>query len=211
MTWEDVPPIWRTCFELAWEAHLEGSNPIAALVVDADGYVVSTGKSAVKADLSDVHCSNCEIAHAEVNALLALDNRVHTKTKACEYTLFATLEPCPLCFSALYMSDVNKLVFAAPDRYGGSTNLLGTTSYFSRKPTDVKGPIDKLDQLSIFLNVYCDVLRGIAIPDVVHGEFAKDYPEIVRRASELAPDDSLAISTEPQFSRVFAVISDAIA
>ena len=194
MNWSDVPPLWQACFELAWEAHLEGSNPIAALVTDGNGVIVSTGKSAVRTYLSNVQTSNCEIAHAEVNALLALDNRIHDKDKASEYTLFATLEPCPLCFSALYMSDVNKLVFAAPDRYGGSTNLLGSTPYLSRKPTEVNGPVAELDQVSIFLNVYCDVLRGVGMTDVVHGEFAKDFPAVVQRARELAPTDALEIA-----------------
>ena len=211
MNWADVPSVWQRCFELAWEAHLEGSNPIAAAVVDGDGEIVATGKSAVKATLTNVHSSNCEIAHAEVNALLALDNRIHTKTKAREYTLYATLEPCPLCFSALYMSDVKCLIYAAPDRFGGSTNLIGTTPYLSRKATEIEGPVPGLDAVSIFLNVYCDLLRGVDTPDVVHEAFAVDYPEVVQQARQLGADDELAIRREPAFERVYSSICDAIA
>ncbi len=210
MKWTDVPSVWQRCFALAWEAHLEGSNPIAAAVVDAEGNVVATGKSAVKAALTNVHSSNCEIAHAEVNALLALDNRIHTKTKAREYTLYATLEPCPLCFSALYMSDVSRLIYAAPDRFGGSTNLLGTTPYLSRKSTEIEGPVPGLDEFSIFLNVYCDLLRGGDTPDVVHDALAEDYPEVVEQAQQLAPEDALGIRREPDISRVYSVIIDAM-
>ncbi len=210
MDWAELAPVWRTCFELAWDAHLEGSNPIAAVIVDAAGALVCSGKSAVKAELSGVRVSNCEIAHAEVNALLALDNRVHDKTKASGYTLYVTLEPCPLCFSALYMSDVKRLVFAARDRFGGSTNLLGTTPYLSRKSIDIDGPQSHLEAVSIFLNVYCDVLRGVALPSVVHTELAKDCPSIVRSASELAAADSLGIAAETQFPRVYQKISEVI-
>ena len=210
MDWSDVPDIWQACFELAWEAHLEGSNPIAAVVVDVDGTIVSTGKSAVKAELTGVHSSNCEIAHAEVNALLALDNRVHEKAKASQYTLYVTLEPCPLCFSALYMSDVKTLIYAAPDRYGGSTNLLGTTPYLSRKTRHITGPITGLDSVSIFLNVYCDLLRGVDTPDVVHAEFAVDYPDVVEKAQTLAAGDLLSIKREPEFARVWSAVCDAI-
>ena len=210
MNWHEIPPIWQTCFELAWDAQREGSNPIAALVADADGCVITTGKSAVHAELSGARSSHCEIAHAEVNALLALDNRVHDKATASSYTLFATLEPCPLCFSALYMSDVKKLAFAAKDRYGGSTNLLGTTPYLSRKPIEIDGPADHLDEISVFLNVYCDLLRGGDVPRIVHDEFAKDYPAVVHRARELAPGDALAISRLRYFKDAHAVITEAI-
>ena len=203
MEWNELEPIWKTCFELAWESHLEGSNPIAAVIVDAGSKVVATGKSAVKAALSGVPSSNCEIAHAEVNALLGLDNRVHDKAKARGYTLYVTLEPCPMCFSALYMSDVKKLVFAARDRFGGSTNLLGATPYLSKKPTQIAGPIGQLEDVSIFLNAYCNVLRGVSLPDVVHEELAVDYPKVVRLAERLALGDSLGIAEEPQFSRVY--------
>ncbi len=210
LAWTEVPRLWQACFELAWEAHLEGSNPIGALVADADGVVVSTGKSAVKSTLSGVRISNCEIAHAEVNALLALDNRIHTKARASSYTLYATLEPCPVCFSALYMSDVKKLVYAAADRFGGSTNLLGKTPYLSRKSIQVQGPVTNLEQVSIFLNVYCDILRGVDVPDVVHGELARDYPAAVERALELAPEDSLAIAKQTEFAQVYDRICQAL-
>ncbi len=211
MLWEEVLPVWRTCFELAWEAHREGSNPIAAVVADAEGRVVATGKSAVRAQLSGVAVSNCEIAHAEVNALLTLDNRVHSKEKASKYKLYVTLEPCPLCLGALYMSDVNSVSFAAKDRFGGSINLLGSTPYLRRKPTVVEGPLDHLGEISIFLNVYCDVLRGVLMPHVVHEALAVDYPMIVPLAQTLAAKDALGLTNEAQFERVYRRVSDAIA
>ena len=210
MKWTSVQPIWQRCLELAWEAHLEGSNPIAAVITDSEGQVISTGKSAVKATLSNVHSSNCEIAHAEVNALLGLDNRIHTKQKANEYTLYVTLEPCPLCFGALYMSDIGKLAFAARDRFGGSTNLLGKTPYLSRKHTEVTGPVNFLEHVSIFLNVYSDVLRGIKAPNIVHQALGVDYPNAVRLAEALALEDSLSIRNESQFSVVYEKITGVI-
>lgn len=210
MDWKVIPPVWKSCFELAWEAHLEGSNPIAALVVDSDENIVSKGKSATRGNITDTPSAHCEIAHAEVNALLGLDNRIHDKQAAKAYTLYVTLEPCPLCFSALYMSDVSKLIFAARDRFGGSTNLLGKTPYLSRKPTTVQGPIEFLGELSIFLNVYSDIQRGIGAPDAVHEAFAKDYPSTVKEAYRLAPNDSLRIATQPDFEVVYFAIAEVL-
>ena len=143
--------------------------------------------------------------------LLALDSRTHGKELAATYTLYATLEPCPLCFSALYMSDVRKLVFAAADRYGGSTNLLGATPYLSRKPIEISGPLPSLGAVSIFLNVYSDLLRGIDVPHVVHQEFAIDHPETVQTAYELAATDSLGIRQHREFAGVYEKIQDTLA
>ncbi len=210
LPFHELPEVWQTCFELAWQSHLEGSNPIAAVVADEQGNVVSTGKSAVKAALSGVKSSQCEIAHAEVNALLALDNRVHPKALANTYTIYVSLEPCPLCFSAIYMSDVRKLAFAARDRFGGSTNLLGTTPYLSRKPVEISGPLAELEKVSLFLNVYCDLLRGGDIPDVVHDELAKDAPDAVKLARALAPNDDLGVSRLESFAQVYGRIQSVL-
>jgi len=186
--WADVPPLWQGCFELAWEAHLEGSNPIAALIADPHGQVVATGKSAVRTPVTGVVVSHNEIAHAEINALLGLDNRVHGKALAATYTLYVSLEPCPVCFSAFYMSDIETLCYAARDRYGGSTNLLETTPYLSRKKPVVVGPEELLEDFSIFLNVAHDLAQGAADDDPVHELMAIDYPRAVAAARTLAAD-----------------------
>ena len=102
--------------------------------------------------------AHCEIAHAEVNAQLELDNRVHDQVN--DYTLYVSLEPCPVCFGAFYMSGIRNLKFAAKDSFGGSTNLFGKTPYLNQKPIRIEGPVDNLGRLSIFMNVYCDHAMG---------------------------------------------------
>jgi tRNA(Arg) A34 adenosine deaminase TadA len=210
-SWDDVPPLWQACFRLAWESYREGSNPIAALVADADGRIVATGKSAVRTSMNGVVIHHNELAHAEVNALLALDNREHDKQKAAGYTLYATLEPCPVCFASFYMSDVLTLCFAARDRFGGSTNLIGTTPYLSRKSREIAGPVDGLEDISIFLNVYHDLEKDPQDADVLHDALAVDCPAAVaaaRRAidSEVAGPEGLR--KESDFAVVFEWIVD---
>lgn len=209
--WVDLDPIWRTAFELAWEGYREGSNPIAAVIADSRGNVVATGKSAVRGDLSGVLLKRSEIAHAEVNALANLDNRKHGKELAGTYTLYVTMEPCPLCMSALYMSDVKRLCYAAQDAYAGSTNLLGATPYLARKRRDVTGPVQGLGDVSAFLCVYYDLRHsGDDPPDVVHQEFARAYPLAVRKARDLATADQLAIEKEADAGVVFDRVCQAL-
>ncbi len=203
----DLDDTWKRCFELAWEAHLEGSNPIASVITDESGKIVGTGKSAVRGEVTHVPVSHREIAHAEINALLHLDNRIHEQVN--KYTLYATLEPCPVCFGAFYMSGIRQLKYAAKDKFGGSTNLFGSTPYLSRKPIELDGPVDGLGGLSIFINVYCDLVMGRE-SDEIHSEFAYDYPTVVERARLLGRGDQLGIRRERDFGVVLSRIEVAI-
>jgi tRNA(adenine34) deaminase len=201
--WSAVPPLWQRCFELAWQAYQEGSNPIAALVADRNGRIVATGKSAVRASMSDVVVTHNELAHAEVNALLTLDNRAHDKQTARGYALYVTLEPCPLCFASFYMSDVGSLHYAARDRFGGSTDLMGMTPYLSRKARRIVGPVDGLAGVSIFLNVYRDLEVGQPLDDPVHAAMAQDYPGAVRAARAIVAEESETLPVDMAFPAAF--------
>ncbi|MCM3767690.1 nucleoside deaminase [Neobacillus niacini] len=180
MNWSDIPYMWQECFKEAWSSFQEGSRPIGALITDSEGEIVARGKSATFAELSDSVISHNELAHAEMNALLKLDNRVHQKVNS--YVLYTTMEPCPLCFGAFYMSGIRNLEYAAKDKFGGSTNLKDTTPYLSRKPIQINGPIAFLENFSILLNVYFDQMIGFKRGDKVQKLMAEDYP----RAVELA-------------------------
>jgi tRNA(Arg) A34 adenosine deaminase TadA len=182
MKWSEVPSIWQECFNQAWEAFQEGSRPIGAVVINENGEIVSKGKSSTLNELSGSVVYHNELAHAEVNALLKLDNRVHKKVAG--YTLYSTLEPCPLCFGAFYMSGIRKLKYAAKDKYGGSTNLKDTTPYLSLKPIKIEGPFPYLEQLAIIIHIYFEDMINLDRKNIVHDAMAEDYPEVVALAKE---------------------------
>jgi tRNA(adenine34) deaminase len=182
MKWSEVPSIWQECFNQAWDAFQEGSRPIGAVVINENGDIVSKGKSSTLNELSGSVVFHNELAHAEVNALLKLDNRIHKRVT--QYTLYSTLEPCPLCFGAFYMSGIRNLEYAAKDKYGGSTNLKDTTPYLSRKPIKIHGPYPYLEQLSILLHIYFDDMIEFNKKSPVHDAMAEDYPEAVALAKE---------------------------
>jgi tRNA(adenine34) deaminase len=180
--WSEVPSIWQECFNQAWEAFQEGSRPIGAVVINENGEIVSKGKSSTLNELSGSVVYHNELAHAEVNALLKLDNRVHKKVAG--YTLYSTLEPCPLCFGAFYMSGIRKLKYAAKDKYGGSTNLKDTTPYLSLKPIKIEGPFPYLEQIAIIIHIYFEDMINLDRKNIVHDAMAEDYPEVVALAKE---------------------------
>ena len=61
-----------------------------------------------------------EIDHAEMIAFRLL-SELETKIDLKKVTLFSTLEPCLMCFGALLISGVRKIVFAYEDAMGGGT------------------------------------------------------------------------------------------
>lgn len=201
MNWTDFTIEWKECFRVAWESFQEGSKPVGAIVIDDKGKIVSKGKCATFHQLSDSIISHNELAHAEINALLELDNRIHKAVNS--YVLYSTLEPCPLCFSAFYMSGIRNLKYATKDKYGGSTNLKDTTPYLSRKPITIEGPIMYLDQLSILLNVYFDLSIDYKKAKPVHQLMSEDYPEIIKLAEEWVDAERLKDPQKLQIEDVY--------
>jgi tRNA(Arg) A34 adenosine deaminase TadA len=138
--WASLAHPWQICMEEAWAAYCAGSLPIGACVTDAGGQILSRGRNRIdetEGEAPYVHHNT--LAHAELNALLALQIPYPARESSILYT---TTEPCPLCMGAIYMSGVRTLHYAARESHAGSTNMLGTTPYLSWKPIKVFGPPD---------------------------------------------------------------------
>ena len=140
--WDALSKPGQAALEMAWEAYCDGTVPIGAVVADADGNIVARGRNRIRNTTAPENqvCAN-ELAHAELNALLSLKLSYEECRRSALYT---TMEPCPLCMGALYMSDVKTAHFAARDPWAGSSNLLGTTPYLSRKPFKIFPPSNAL-------------------------------------------------------------------
>jgi len=140
MTWDSLSIPWRAALEQAWEAHCAGDLPIGAVITGPQGEILARSRNRIFSDHAPgVQIAGDTLAHAEINALLALQADKITR-HAC--TLYTTVEPCPLCMGASYMSGIRKLAYAARDPWAGSTDLLGKTPYLSYKPVSASGPPD---------------------------------------------------------------------
>lgn len=161
--WNTLDLPWQAALEMAWEAYCAGTIPIGAVVADADGRIVARGRNRIlDTSAPDGQVYDDMLAHAEINALLTLNIDQESRHTSALYT---TMEPCPLCMGAFYMSSVRTLHFAARDPYAGSVNLLGTTPYLSRKPIRVIPPFDRaLETSLIAMMVETELtLRGEAV------------------------------------------------
>jgi tRNA(adenine34) deaminase len=158
--WDSLSPPWRTCLEEAWSAYRAGSVPIGAVVCDENGNLLSRGRNRRHDSINaGAYIHTSILAHAELNALLALPQEGVDPHTCCLYT---TTEPCPLCMGAIYMSGVRQLHYASRDPWAGSVDMLGATPYLSRKPLRVYGPSDP-DLETILVAVNVDAALGARI------------------------------------------------
>lgn len=100
----------QVALSLAREAYAAGEVPVGAILVDESGAIIGRGRNRVEA-LGDA------TAHAEMEALRALEphGQVERGWRRGGCTLYTTLEPCPMCFSAASLARVRRIVYGAPD------------------------------------------------------------------------------------------------
>lgn len=92
-----------------------GERPIAAVAVVNDAMVARAHDR--------VNETNDPTAHAVVVALREAARRLGTARLA-DATIFATLEPCAMCVGALLESDVEAIVYAAPNELNGAAGTV---------------------------------------------------------------------------------------
>jgi tRNA(adenine34) deaminase len=97
----------------AAESLKEGLLHVGAVIVQ-NGIILGSGR---KAEANSYH-----LDHAEI---IALRNTLKDKKfkRADNLVLYTTLEPCIMCYGTILHCPISKIVFAAPDVYGGATKL----------------------------------------------------------------------------------------
>ncbi|MBA5636585.1 nucleoside deaminase [Duganella sp. LX20W] len=127
---------------LAQRSRDAGHHPFAAMVVGADGAIISEAMNASSSDRT---------AHAEMNALRQASSR-HSPAELAGATLYSSAEPCAMCAGGTYWSGVGRVVYALSEasllQLTGSdpenpTLSLPCRDVFARgqRPTEVIGPL----------------------------------------------------------------------
>ena len=182
--WQELEPAWRAALTETWAAYLAGTHPIGAVVTDAAGTIVGRGRNRVYEPAGTTPAGPIgghPLAHAELNALLQVD---FTQADPHGCTLYATVEPCPLCLGALYMAGVRRLRFAARDAWAGSANLLGATPYLSRKPVWIHGPHSAIENTVLVLQTVFALARDGARAEALLTRTRLQHPQAVRVGSD---------------------------
>ena len=108
--------LMRQALALAALAAGEDDVPVGAVVADASGTVIGTGRNTRERDHDPT-------GHAEIVAMReAATARGEWRLEGC--TLVVTLEPCTMCAGALVAARVERLVFGAFDEKAGAVGSL---------------------------------------------------------------------------------------
>jgi tRNA(adenine34) deaminase len=107
---------WREAMHAALaEAALArgaGDVPVGAVLLDAEGAVLATGRNRREEDRDPT-------AHAEVVAIRR-GAEVRGDWHLDDCTLVVTLEPCAMCAGAIYWAGIGRLVYGAADPKAGA-------------------------------------------------------------------------------------------
>jgi tRNA(adenine34) deaminase len=125
-----------TCLELAWDALLAGTIPVGAVVVDAAGRIIGSGRNRVFGEPDSRLLSGSRLAHAEINALLWLP----VEQRFADCCLVTSLEPCQMCVGALRMGTIGALTYLGADPVNGTAWVLESARYVGHRPVTVTGP-----------------------------------------------------------------------
>lgn len=98
--------------ELAYKAH---EVPVGAVIVSPDGQVVAKSFNLKETVFNPT-------GHAEILCIQEAGKKLQN-WRLSDCTLYVTLEPCPMCLSAMVQSRVKQCVFGAYDSKGGALSL----------------------------------------------------------------------------------------
>lgn len=111
-TYPDDIYVWLTDV-LALKAVDSGNFGVGCILVDFHGNVVARGHNEV---FNPYFRSD---RHAEMVVMDDFEDTHRDISKAKDYTLYTSLESCPMCLVRLVTSGVNRVLHAAPDMTGG--------------------------------------------------------------------------------------------
>jgi tRNA(adenine34) deaminase len=106
----------RLALEEARKAARDGEIPVGAVVLDASGEVIGTGRN-------DREHSADPTGHAEIIAMRVAAASLGTwRLSGC--TLVVTLEPCTMCAGASVQARLDRVVYGAVDPKAGAVGSL---------------------------------------------------------------------------------------
>ena len=124
-----------------------GDVPVGAVVLDADGRIVATGRNEREARQDPT-------AHAEVLALRAAAAATGDWHLG-SHTLVVTLEPCPMCAGAALAARVPRIVFGAWDPKAGASGSVYDIARDRRLPHRAEVVTDVLaDESAALLDAF---------------------------------------------------------
>lgn len=124
--------------------------PVGAVLIDDEGKVISKAFNTKEKNHS-------VIEHAEINSLLEASTKLGD-WRLNNTTLFVTLEPCPMCATAILNSRVSTVVFGAFDtKYGAFGSTIDLRNMIDNKTQVISGILE--NECKELIQVFFDEQR----------------------------------------------------
>ncbi len=196
--WDNLSIPWKRAFELAWESYKKGTIPIGTVITNRNGEIISEGRNRIFDRNSTNVLAGTNIAHAEMTAMIQLKEYEHPDIRT--YTLYTTMEPCPMCFGTMVMMNIRNLTYGARDGFAGAANLNDKMDYIKNKGINIEKADSELEAFQLIMQSAYECMRIHARVDALLNAWKK----IDSRAVELGRQ----LHTEGYFMKAIADDSD---
>ena len=121
----------KKAFEEAEYAFFKNEVPVGCVIVNNNDIISRSSNM--------VELLNDSTAHAELIAITSAQNSLNSKNLG-NCILYTTLEPCIMCYGAIYWSKINTVVYATSDKKRGFSRHSKETD---RKINIISGYMEK--------------------------------------------------------------------
>ena len=141
----------QAALQEAQRALAAGEFPVGCVVVHSDRIIASGARRGTRSRHPN------ELDHAEMVALHRLDELDADFTDA-ELTVYSTMEPCLMCFAALTLSRIGRVVYAYEDVMGGGTacKFESLPPLYQKLKPRVEGGVMRTQSLALFQQFFAD-------------------------------------------------------
>jgi len=135
----------KAALKEAEKALLSGEFPVGCVVVYKNRIVATGSRSDTTGRTAN------EINHAEMVALGRLSG-LNESLDSRSMTLYSTMEPCLMCFGAILINGIGKIVYAYEDIMGGGTkcDLNRLPQLYSDRNISIISHVLRKESLSLF-------------------------------------------------------------
>jgi tRNA(adenine34) deaminase len=105
----------QAALDMARSALARDEFPVGCVMVYKGKVVASGARRGTRKKIPS------ELDHAEIIALRELETLAEQPIYRKEITVYSTMEPCLMCYGALLISGIEKIVYAYEDAMGGAT------------------------------------------------------------------------------------------
>lgn len=137
--------------DMARQALARGDFPVGCVIADATVIVARGRRTGTTGGAVN------ELDHAEINALRSLCAAGPGADRS-RLTIYCTMEPCLMCFSAILLAGIGRIVYAYEDVMGGGTAVdrTGLAPLYRNAELAVVGGVDREESLALFKRFFSE-------------------------------------------------------